>query len=249
MRRLLDPGLSGRDALDRPSLRRRTVQAILELRQRGSQGGDALPRAVRVVVDVAAGSREVVQGFVDDPAFDREVGAELLNRLAGLGSDSLPNRTYVVTAGGDGEPAVRAAEAGDEPSHYLWIDSGDLQGKAVPLKAGQDSYRLGRGTWHGSQGSQPNDVVLTENEQFVSRRAAVMERSGTGYLLTALDQGEFLTVRRADGQRVRPFRVRGGRVPVGPGDRIELDNGGDDKKPGQAHRSISLHIEAARSGD
>jgi hypothetical protein len=244
VRRWADAGLSGRDGLDRPSLRRLAVQEILRLRQRGAKGSDTLPRAVRVIVDVGPASREVVQGFVDDPSFDREVGAELSNRLAGMGADSLPFRSYRVIATEDAtEPAVRAVEAGDEPAHWLYIDSGDRRGEVVPLEAGQASYRLGRGPWHGSQGSQPNDVVLTEKEQFVSRRAAVLERSGTGYLLTSLDQGEFLTVQRADGRRIRPFRVRGGRVPVGPGDRIELDNGGDDKKPGQAQRSLWLRLE------
>ena len=70
------------------------VRQILSLKQRGAQGVEVLPTAVEVSVEVGKGSVGVVQDFLDDPAFDREVEAELLNRLVKIERERLPVRIY-----------------------------------------------------------------------------------------------------------------------------------------------------------
>lgn len=233
--------LVGRDLLDRPSLRQQVVRGVLTLRQRGAKGADTLPRMVRVTVRVAEGSLEVVRRFLDDPTFDDEVAAELANRLVGASADALPVRLYDEPVRGT-PTGVSVTEAGDEPWAWLEIEGGDRESKRVPLKASQVTYRLGRGPWHGEEGSVPNDVELPLEEDFVSRRAALLVRGGSAYLLEALDQQEHLTVVRGEGERIHPYRVRGGRVRLRHDDVIELDNGGDGRAPGRERRSLRLRL-------
>jgi hypothetical protein len=61
-----------------------------------------------------------------------------------------------------------------------------------------------------------NDIVLSESEKTVSRRAARLHRSSQGLELEALDQRDALVVVRPNGERVRPVLSANGRVLIGP---------------------------------
>ena len=211
-------GDASADQLDRPNLRREVVGGLLALKRRGHRGVEALPPAATVTITVGAGSLEVVRRFVDDPLFDQEIDAELLNRLVGARQDALPIRRYIIQAGS--RTAVVVAESSGGVS--AWIALPD--GAAVPLSAERREYRLGRGPQHGDAGL-PNDICLDDALRFVSRRAAIIERAGSGLMLRALDQGECLLVVRPDGSRTRPANTRSRRVRLMPGDQIELTDG------------------------
>ena len=79
---------------------------------------------------------------------------------------------------------------------------------------------MGRGDWHGDEMQVANDVVLTENERAVSRKAARLHRSAAGLELESLDQREALLVEKSDGESVRPALTASGRVPLAFGDRV-----------------------------
>ena len=70
-----------------------------------------------------------------------------------------------------------------------------------------------------------NDLVVCERTQFVSRRAGRLVRAGHLIEVHALDQGDLLVVRRADGETVRPARTARGCVAIRGGDAIELGDG------------------------
>jgi hypothetical protein len=215
--------LPDRDLLDRPNLRREVVEGILKLKQRGRRGVEALPPAVTVAVTVAEGSTGVVRRFLDDPAFDTEIEAELLNRLVGARAEALPVRAYVVQTGPRSSVAVSESDAG--VIGWIEVIDGDAAGRVISLSASRAEHRLGRGEWHGD-GGVPNDIIVASQEaRFVSRRAAVIERIGSGVMIRTLDQGECLVVIRTSGRRIRPINTRAQRVKLEPGDRIELTDG------------------------
>lgn len=216
----------GRDGMDRPNLRRQVVGEILRLKQRGKRGVELLPPAVTITITVGSGSVEVVRRFVGDTSFDKEIEAELLNRLVGAQSEALPLRTYVVQEG-DGKP-VTVTESAGGVFGWLEICDGDRAGEVVALSTSRAEHRVGRGAWHGD-GGVPNDVIASEDARFVSRRAAVIERGSLGLAIRALDQGDCLLVVRADGRRVRPSNTRARRVKLEFGDQIELTDGGTQK--------------------
>lgn len=229
-------GNDGPDLLDEPTLRRQIVEGILALRQRGPRGIDRLPPVVEVRVTVAAArSLSVVRGYVDAPAFDQEVGAALANRLVGPGA-TVPMRLFAVSQGQADEPSavlVREAEGGVWA--LLRIEGGDRDGAQVLIAGDRPRYYLGRGAWHGSREAPANDIIVSHADRFVSRRAAVLQRAGSGLEITSRDQGEMLAVVRADGQRQRPTHARSGRLRLGAGDRIELNDGG--------RQRITLYLE------
>lgn len=208
--------------LGQPDLLRRVTEGIVSLARHADRGLPVLPPEVEVRIRVGEGSVQVLERFVQDPAFDREVEARLLNELVRLRPDGLPVRRYVV------EPAEKTSiEVREAPLRRfrLRIQGGDRDGAAVTLPATRRQYLLGRGDWHGDEMQVANDVVLCESERAVSRRAARLHRSAAGLELESLDQREAVIVQRPDGERLRPALTASGRVPVGPGDRVEFTDG------------------------
>lgn len=200
------------------------VDGILALKQRRRDGVEILPPAVAVRIGVGGGSVAVVRQMVDDPAFDRDVGADLENRLVGGGALSLPLRHYRIRRAD--EPRVTVEEAAGEAFFRLEIEGGDRGGEALSLPATAAAWRLGRGRWHGGDEMLANDLVVCHRQRFVSRRAAVLHRAGSSLEVESLDQGDFLLVLSADGRRMRPTHVPRRRVRVRPGDVIEFNDGG-----------------------
>lgn len=206
----------------RPDLLRRIVEGIVKLASHGDRGLVALPPEVDIRIGVAEGSLQVVERFVNDPAFDREVEAEVLNRLVRARDDQMPTRRYVVASAE--RFAVTVTEA--PPRQYqLRVQGGDRNGQAVALPATRRDLLVGRGPWHGDDQHVANDVVLCDSERGVSRRAARMRRIGAAYEVESLDQREALSVLRPDGQRLRPSLSASGRVPLRPGDALEFTDG------------------------
>ena len=215
----------GSDELGWDDLIRRVVAAIAQLAHDGAKGARVFPPAVIVKLEVAEGSVAVVQGFVDDPRFDREVGAGVANRCDVAATD-LPLRSYVVAAAD--EVAV-IAEPGAVPGGLeLLIEGGDRAGAVLPLPPGRTELTFGRGEWHGGPAHVRNDLVVCEKNDFVSRRAGRLFRVARMLEVEALDQRDLLLVRRASGEVLRPARTARGRVAVGAGDVIELADGRGD---------------------
>jgi hypothetical protein len=219
IRRALD---GGRDELSRDNLLQRVVDEVLGLRERGRMGADTLPPEVGVHLQVPPDRFDVVRSFVEDPFFDRDVEAELANRVAAP-IHQLPLRAYVVETG----EAVSITASGRAMNIVLrvFVEGGDRGGREEVLPARLPAIRLGRGPWHGSDQREPNDLIVSDADSFVSRRAARMKRVGGGWEVAALDQGQCLVVLRADGSRVRPHNSPKGWVHVLPGEAIELNDG------------------------
>jgi hypothetical protein len=210
------------EELGQPDLLRRVTDGIVSLARHADRGLPVLPPEVEVRIRVGEGSVQVLERFVQDPAFDREVEARVLNELVRLRPDGLPVRRYVV------EPAEKTSiEVREAPLRRfrLRIQGGDRDGTAVTLPATRRQYLLGRSDWHGDEMQVANDVVLCESERAVSRRAARLHRSAAGLELESLDQREAVIVQKPDGERLRPALTASGRVPVGPGDRVEFTDG------------------------
>jgi hypothetical protein len=221
LRALVEPDAN---SLDRPDLRRQVVDGILKLRRRGQRGVEVLPLSVLVTVTVGDGSVEVVRRFVDEPAFDAEIDAELRNRLVGIRPDALPRRRYVVAVGEQTRVVVTESDTGI--SARLRIVGGARDGARITLSAGHREHRIGRGEWHESS-TIANDIALSAS--FISRRAAVLRVAGSALEISSLDQGECLVVVRPDGKRIRPSNTRTRRVRVGPGDVLEFNDGGEQR--------------------
>jgi hypothetical protein len=222
----------GQGELGQPDLLREVVDGILKLRRHGDRGFEMLPPEVEVRISVGEGSVHVVQRFVEDPAFDREVGATVLNRLVKSREDLMPVRRYLVRPGT--ETSVEVVES--LPRAYtLRVHGGDRNGTTFPIPAARKEVLLGRGPWHGDGPQVANDVVLSDNERAVSRRAARLHRTGSFFELEALDQREAVAVSQPDGQKRRPALSASGRVPVRPGDVIEFTDG--------TRALLSVHLE------
>ena len=210
------------EELGQPDLLRRVTQGIVALARHADRGLPVLPPEVEVRIRVGDGGTQTIERFVQDPAFDREIEARVLNELVRLRPDALPVRRYVVEAG-----ERNAIEVKEAPLRRfrLRIQGGDRDGAAITLPPSRRQYLLGRGDWHGEEMQVANDVVLSENERAVSRRAARLHRSAAGLELESLDQREALVVEKQDGERVRPALTSSGRVPLAAGDRIEFTDG------------------------
>lgn len=225
-------GDAGPDAFDRPDLRRRVVQAIIDTRQRGAKGADTLPPAIDIIIRTDEQHAGAVRRFIDDPEFDAEIEGELLNRLVNAGPDSLPIRHYTVEAG---QPAgVWVREATDRTVARLVIEGGDQDGKVIEIRATAQDLRMGRGQRHGSGTAEANDIVIVsggaKRYRFVSRRAAVLRRAGSAFEVEALDQEDALVVVKSNHRQVRPYNTARQRVRVDFGDRIEFTDGEGRKK-------------------
>jgi hypothetical protein len=210
------------EELGQPDLLRRVTEGIVALARHADRGLPVLPPEVDVRIKVGEGGVQVIERFVQDPAFDREVEARVLNELVRLRPEGLPVRRYIVEPGEKNAVEVREAPL---RRFRLRIQGGDRDGAAITLPATRRQYLLGRSDWHGDEMQVANDVVLSETERAVSRRAARLHRSAAGLELESLDQREALVVERTDGERLRPALTASGRVPVTPGDRIEFTDG------------------------
>lgn len=208
--------------LGQPDLLRRVTDGIVALARHADRGLPVLPPEVEVRIRVGEGGVQVIERFVQDPNFDREVEARVLNELVRLRPDGLPVRRYIVEQGERNAIEVREAPL---RRFRLRVQGGDRDGAAITLPPARRQYLLGRGDWHGDEMQVANDVVLCESERAISRRAARLHRSAAGLELEALDQREALIVAKADGERVRPALSASGRVPVVPGDRVEFTDG------------------------
>jgi FHA domain len=208
--------------LGQPDLLRRVTDGITALARHAGKGTPVLPPEVEVQIKVGKGSVQVIEQFVQDPAFDREVEARVLNELVKLRPDGLPVRRYVV------EPGERTSvEVKESPRrrYRLRIQGGDRDGVTITLPPNRRHYLLGRGDWHGEEQQVANDVVLSQSDKAISRRAARLHRSTSGLELESLDQQQALIVERPDGQKLRPALAASGRVPLSSGDRIEFTDG------------------------
>jgi hypothetical protein len=211
----------GDDELGWDDLIRRTVDEVAKLRSYGQRGESVFPEDVIVRITVPEGAVAVVQGFIDRPDLDREVGAALANK-SDVAVDALPAREYVVSA------ADRASITVTEGIAKAWrivISGGDLDGQTLALPASWTELAFGRGPWHGADHGARNDLIVCEKTEFVSRRAGRLYRAGHQLELAALDQADELVVRRASGETVRPARTARGRAIVKPDDTIELGDG------------------------
>lgn len=202
----------GGDELGWDDLIRRVVEAVSALRRYGPKGEIAFPDEVIVRITIPEGGVGVVQGFVDRPDLDREVGAALANKHD-VPADVLPVREYVVS--GADRIGVTATE-GAPKSWALSIAGGDRDGQRLELPTGAAELVFGRA---------PADLVVCDRTEFVSRRAGRLYRTGSVLEVASLDQGDELVVRRAAGDTVRPARTARGRAALKAGDAIELTDG------------------------
>jgi len=210
------------EELGQPDLLRRVTSGIVALARHADRGLPVLPAEVEVRIRVGDGGTQTIERFVQDPAFDREVEARVLNELVRLRPDGMPVRRYVVEAG-----ERNAVEVKEAPLRRfrLRIQGGDRDGTAVTLPPSRRQYLMGRGDWHGEEMQVANDVVVSENERAVSRRAARLHRSAAGLEIESLDQREALVIEKQDGERLRPALTASGRVPLAFGDRVEFTDG------------------------
>jgi hypothetical protein len=211
----------GGDELGWDDLIRRVVDAVVALRRYGPKGEVAFPDEVIVRITVAEGGVGVVQGFIDRPELDREVGAALANKCD-VDATVLPVREYVVSVA---DRTTVTASEGAPRTWQLAIAGGDRDGQQVALPPGWTELALGRGPWHGADHGAKNDIVACEKTEFVSRRAGRLFRAGHVLEVASLDQGDELVVRRATGETVRPARTARGRAVLKVGDTIELGDG------------------------
>ncbi|HUQ06192.1 MAG TPA: hypothetical protein VM261_26995 [Kofleriaceae bacterium] len=214
--------LSDGDEAGWDDLRGLTVEALADLAHHGARGEVIFPADVAIRVAVPARSVAVARGFVEDPRFDREVGAALANRCD-VAVGALPRRAYDVIEG----ERVQVSVAEQAPRTWaLAVVGGDLDGRRLPLPVGGGDLTFGRGGAAGDARGQIDLAVCTQTA-FVSRRAGTIHRLGHALEISALDQGDLLLVRRASGEVVRPARTARGRVAVREGDTIELSDGKD----------------------
>ena len=85
--------------LGHPDLLRRVVDGIAKLKRHADRGVEVLPPEVEVHITVGEGSVQVIERFVNEPSFDREVEAALRNKLVRAREDRMPVRRYFVKAG------------------------------------------------------------------------------------------------------------------------------------------------------
>src|SRR5262245_39686207 len=86
------------DAWSKDALLRLVSKEIANLRSFGARGGAALPRRLGVELRAPAGALPLVRQFLEDPSFDRELDADLLNRIPDLPASELPLRRYRLVA-------------------------------------------------------------------------------------------------------------------------------------------------------
>jgi hypothetical protein len=211
----------GSDELGWDDLIRRVVDEVAKLKRFGPRGDVVFPIEVLVRISVAEGSVATVQGFVDRPELDREVGAALSNRCD-VAIELIPRREYVVSAAD--RTTVSVIEGAPQPWRFV-IEGGDRSGATLELPSAWSEAAFGRGEWHGNDRQARNDLIVCDHTEFVSRRAGRLYRVGHVLEVVSLDQGDQLSVKRGNGEAVRPARTARGRAPIRPGDAIELTDG------------------------
>jgi hypothetical protein len=211
----------GDDELGWDDLIRLATSEVAKLRTYGPKGESVFPEDVIVRITVKEGGAAVIQGFIDRPELDREVGAKLANQCD-VALDALPAREYIVSVAD--RISVSASE-GIAKTWRLVISGGDLDGQTLALPPSWTELAFGRGPWHGADHGAKNDLVVCDKTEYVSRRAGRLFRAGHQLEITSLDQADELLVRRATGETVRPARTARGRAIVKPDDTIELSDG------------------------
>ncbi len=214
----------GDDEQSRDDLLRQVEEGILALKRFGVRGRDVFPPGVRVRVTAKEAGLESLRAFLDDPGFERDLEARLLNRLAT--PDLLPARRYTVVAGEANRVVVEEDTTALQGSFV--IVGGDRDGDRHPVELTRKEWRLGRGRWHQERPDDqrlPNDIQVTDALPFVSRAAALIHRTGAFLEIEARQQGEFLVVIRKDGTQLRPALSASGKVAFGVGDRLLFHDG------------------------
>jgi hypothetical protein len=228
----------GADELGWDDVLAKVVDALAACAHYGARGEVTFAAAVLVEVAAPAGSVEVVRRFAADPRFDREVGAALSNRCDAAAA-ALPVREYDVVE------AARLSVLVRERAPRAWqlvVQGGDLDGRVLAIPAGaggQAELTFGRG-----DGKAPGELAICERTAFVSRRAGALHREGALLEVSALDQGDLLVVRRAEGDVVRPARTARGRAALREGDVLELGDG-----RGEVVRALLRRAPAPKPGE
>src|SRR5207245_10305868 len=145
MKQMIGDALEGE--LGQPDLLRRVTEGIRALARHAGKGQPVLPPEVDVHIKVGKGSVQVIEQFVQDPAFDREVEARVLNELVRLRPEGLPVRRYVVEAAERTSVEVREAP---KRRFRLRIQGGDRAGATSTLRPTRRRYVVGRGDWRGA---------------------------------------------------------------------------------------------------
>jgi hypothetical protein len=212
----------GDDEVGRDDLVRRSADAVLALRTYGRRGAEVFPAEVELTITVSEAALGPIESFLSEAEFDREVEARLRNALD-KERTPLPLRRYRTEIGAT--TRVLARETAARGGLSLRIRGGDRDGQVLALPTGRPELRLGRGEWHGSDRKLRNDLIVSDTDEFVSRRAARLRVQGTTVEVEAVDQGEFLQVQRVSGERVRPVVSATGRVAARVGDELVFDDG------------------------
>jgi hypothetical protein len=214
-----------RQELTRDDLVQRVVDGIADTRTFGPSGTILLPPGLRITVGLPSDhpGRQLIASMLHQPGFDAEVGRSLANRLPDVSPHELPLRAYAVCEEDAINLKVTAAE-GVLPARIL-IDGGDRNQAAIELASDQRRFHVGRGPWHGPDRSIPNEIIVTRRQNWVSRRAAVIDRNGANWTVSPRDQRECLTLIHPDGRRVRPWMTPRGQALLQDGDRLEFSDG------------------------
>ncbi len=215
---------AGDDELGREDLLREACDGILKLKRHGAKGKEVFPPGVIIRVTARDGSLESLRRFVADQQFEQDLDAMLKNRLTEPGI--LPARRYVVALGEHNRVAVEDDTMGIQAQFV--VEGGDKDGDVFLVQLSQREWRLGRGRWHQEHGDDQrvaNDVILTDTLPWISRAAAVIERTGAFLEIVSRQQKDFLVVVKADGAKIRPHLTASGRAPVAVGDRLEFHDG------------------------
>jgi len=215
----------GEGELGRDDLLRGSATAIKKVARYGERGKLVLPPELVVRIEVGEGSLEIARQFIEGADFDRELGALLANELD-CELDELPLRQFEIVPGARTRVTLREGAA---RVWQLTIEGGDRDGQTLRLPRGRSAITFGRGLFHGPEGSPRNDLVLCEATDFVSRRAGRFLLEGGRLEVESLGQGDRLAVRQSAGASIRPMRTTSGRAAVNDGDRIELDDGADER--------------------
>lgn len=216
-------GATAGEELGAPDLRERVVQAIAALAERDDQGRQALPEQLAITLRAPAPRLELARRFLDDPGWEPALEAALLNCLYGTPRERLPLRRYVLEEGPEVAVAAHAQALG--PLALLCVRGGDRDGARAVVPPLRRAFLLGRTELHGGESMEYNDLVVSMEDRYVSRRAAAIHRQGARLWVEARDQADCLILERSDGARLRPANTAGRRLELRPGDQLHFTDG------------------------